>query len=768
MAALVVTPILVALAGAAAVLGLGRSRPRLAAALSSAAAAMAFVAVLLAWLVGAPAVDRSWVPSWGARLALGLDGLGALYALLTTGIGLAVVAYAGPYMRRHLEHQHRAPGEAARFHALILLFMAAMLGLVMAQDLLLLFACWEVTTLASYLLIGYDGQEPAARAAALMALLVTGAGGVLLMAGVLALAGRAGSFAIADVLDPGSAAATAGPLALVVVAALAKSAQAPLHFWLPRAMVAPTPVSAYLHSAAMVAAGVFLLQRLHPLVATAPALLDVLRAVGAVSMVAGGVLALTADRLKPLLAYSTIAHYGYVTFTLGLGTEPAAAAAALYVLVHGVAKSALFLAAGVVAEVAGEDRLDALGGLGRAHPVLAASTAVAGATLAALPPTLGFFKDDLVLQAAVARGPLAVAVVVAGAALTLAYTSRFWSAIFLGQARAPAAGPRGRAPALLVAPVAVLAGLGLAGGLFTAPAERLAAAAGRVVAGGPVALELAWHPRAEHVLAALAVAAGAALVATRRRWEDALRRVAAAAGRIGPARFFESSLAGLRALSRRLMAIELRDLRGRLAAVLVPGAALVALALAAGSFRIDASPLAPDDWPLALALVLVMGTAIAATMPREHLAVALAVSAVGFVLAAVYTFFGAPDVALVAVLVETVMTLLLLGVLALLPRRLLARQVQRRRARSADWRDRLVAGLAGGAAFVVAVGTLSRPAPEPAAAEAHLALTPAAHGRDVVTVILADFRGLDTLGEITVVGIALVGVLTLLGRRRTR
>ncbi|HKP99822.1 MAG TPA: proton-conducting transporter membrane subunit, partial [Actinomycetes bacterium] len=387
-----------------------RERPGRAAGIAAVAVAVAaFVAVLGAWLAGGGGFDIAWLPTWDARLAFRLDGLGALYALLATGIGVAVFTYATAYLPRHLTHEQRPQAEGRRFHALMTLFLVAMVGLATAQDLLLLFLFWDLTAIASYLLIGFDRQHREARLSALMALLVTGVSAVLLLVGILVLRAEYGTTSIPELL----ARVSAGPAvpavtlagALIAVGALAKSAQAPLHFWLPRAMAAPTPVSAYLHSAAMVAAGVFLLSRLHPLLASSPVLLDGLLAVGVVSMAVGGLLALSEDHLKRLLAYSTIAQYGYVVTMLGVGGAAGAAAACFYVLAHALAKSALFMTSGAVTEATGGKALSEVGGLARAMPALAAGSGLAAAGLAALPLTIGFFKDELFFKAAAGRGP---------------------------------------------------------------------------------------------------------------------------------------------------------------------------------------------------------------------------------------------------------------------------------------------------------------------------------------------------------------------------
>ncbi len=265
-----------------------------AAALAAVALAVAaFAAALVGWRTGGVGVDLPWAPSWGLRLTFSLDGLGSLYALLATGVGAAVFLLASAYLPRHLEHQGRPRSQEPRFHALMALFMVAMVGLVTAQDLVLLFVFWDLTAIASYLLIGFDRQHHDARVSALMALLVTGVSAVLLLIGFLLLRVEFGTTALPEILaraEPGPSVTSAG--ALIAVGALAKSAQVPLHFWLPRAMAAPTPVSAYLHSAAMVAAGVFLVSRVHPLLETSRLLMDALLVVGLTSMVVGGLLAL--------------------------------------------------------------------------------------------------------------------------------------------------------------------------------------------------------------------------------------------------------------------------------------------------------------------------------------------------------------------------------------------------------------------------------------------------------------------------------------------
>jgi multicomponent Na+:H+ antiporter subunit A len=733
-----------------------------------AVAAAGLVAGLWAWAAGGGSIDLPWAASLDLRLHFRLDGLAALYVLLATGVGLAVFVYSSRYLPLHLEHQSRPAREGAGFYGLLLLFMVSMVGLATAQDLILLFVFWDLTAVSSYFLIAYDRHEGESRWAALMALLVTGVSAVLLLIGALVLHSAHGTFSLPELFErAGPGATTTLAAALIALAGLAKSAQVPLHFWLPRAMTAPTPVSAYLHSAAMVAAGVLLIGRTYPLLADSRLVLDSLLVVGTLSMAVGGLLALTREDLKRVLAYSTISQYGYVVFLYGLGGAVAASAAAFYVLAHGIAKSALFLTAGAVTEATGgRKRLSELGGLARSMPLLAGASAVAVATVVALPLTLGFFADELFFKAALERGGAAVAIAVGAAALTFAYLGRFWIAVFLGHQRAA---PR-PIPALMVAPVAALAALAALGGVLPGPAAGLAGDAGEASVLGPAAVSVAYHLdlRAENLMALASWGAGSLLLVGAGALRAPLAAFARAGARAGPERIYGETLALLNRLSDAVHDLEVRDLRTRVAAVLVPAGALVLFGVLAtpssGAYAVGS--LEGRDLGLILALVLACVGALAATVPRRHLTLALVLAIVGYGLAAVYAFFGAPDVALVAVLVETVFALLFFGVFSLMPADVLEREASLPTRGSRRWRDPLVAVVSGAVAFLLAWAALSRPAAGESVAEEHLRLAGDAHAKDVVTAILADFRALDTLGEVTVVGVALAGVVSLLRRGR--
>lgn len=757
----VLLPLLLALLAAPAALLAGAFASRLAAPVGAAFALVAFAATLLGWLSGG-AVDVAWAPSWDLRLHLELDGLAALYALLATGVGFAVLVYSSRYLPLHLEHGGRPASEGGGFYFFILLFMGSMVGLAMAQDLVLIFVFWDLTAIASYYLIGFDRHDPDARASALMALLVTGVTAVLLLVGALMLYAAHDTFSVPDLarmVEPGPLLNTAG--LLIAVAGLAKSAQVPLHFWLPRAMAAPTPVSAYLHSAAMVAAGVLLLGRVYPLLQKSDFLLAVLLAVGLLSIAVGGVLALTRDVLKQLLAYSTIAQYGLVVTMYGLGGEYGAGGAAFYVIAHAVAKSALFLTAGAVTEATGEDRLSRLGGLRKPMPLLAASSGLAAAALVSLPLTVGFFADEFFFAAALEHGPLLVVVSVVAAGTTFAYAWRFWAGLFLGERRAA---PK-KVPRLLVAPVAALGVIGLVGGLFGRPFEVLAERAGRASFGAATPLDASYHLEAapEYGMALGAYAVGAALILSRPVWSPAALGVSALGKVLGPERVYRSGVRGLNALSDAVHRLEIRNLRGRISFVLLPTAVLVGAAVLAtptgGAYKVGA--FRAGEVPLMLTMLAVAVAALATTLVRKHVTLALVLSGSGFLLAVVYAFHGAPNVVLVAVLVETMLTLLLVATFRLIPYRVLHRQAELPPASLP--RKVFVSVAAGAFAFVVAWGALSQPPAGTSVAEEHVRLTPDAHAKNVVTATLADFRGLDTLGEVTVVVLVLIGVGTLIG-----
>ncbi len=748
---------------------IGAWRPALTGVVAIATTSVCLAIVALSYGTDLSSIDLPWSETFGFRFQLELDGLAQMYALLATGIGLLVVIYAYRYIPLHLEHHHRSLDEQPRFFGFLLLFMAAMVGLVMAGDTILQFVFWDLTAIASFFLIGFDRDQEDSRSSALMALLVTGVSAVLVLIGVLMLRSELGTYSIPDMVAIGSESATVGfALALIGVGALAKSAQVPFHFWLPNAMAAPTPVSAYLHSAAMVAAGVFMVRRYYPMIAAFDWLLDAMLVIGFLSIAVGGIISLTRDNMKQILAYSTISQYGYVVVMFGMGNDYGLTGATFYVLAHALVKSALFLTAGAVTEATGTKVVSETGGLARHMPLLALGSGLAAAGLIALPLTIGFFKDELFFAAAWERGPAFGVLAVLSATLTFGYVSRFWIGVFLGPVRI-----QPRAISLfLTAPILVLGTMTLLFGVWTSLAVHIAEAASTIASTGPATISIAYHfdTRPENLMAIATWTLGVIVVFTERRWSPSARTFATLGDIFGPERVYHRTLSALESLSDWIHRIEVRDLRSRVATILAPAGILVGLAVifTPNSDAFEIGSFDRGDLPLALMLVVTAIAAVTVSIPRAHLRIVLTMSCVGFSLAVIYSLLGAPDVALVAVLVETVLGVFFICMLLLMPRSILRFETREPIDRFGVRRDVVLAVITGATAFFVVWGVLSRPSPSTELIDIYAQLTPLAHGNDIVTVILADFRGFDTMGEVTVIALVMLGVMSLIRKGRLR
>ncbi len=701
-----------------------------------------------------------WVPALGIEAAFRLDGLSVLMALLVTGVGALVVLYAHGYAAE-------SPGRG-RLLALLLAFMGAMLGLVLADDLFVLFVFWELTTITSFLLVGFQSERLEARKAALQSLLVTGAGGLALLAGLLVLASAAGTSSISALLAQGPAlrAHPAYPaiVALVAAGAFTKSAQVPFHFWLPGAMQAPTPVSAYLHSSTMVKAGVYLLARLSPALGGSDLWMALLVGFGAATLLTGGVMALGQSDLKRILAFSTVGVLGLLTLLLGLGTPIAARAFAVTLLAHAFYKGTLFLVAGNVDHATGTRDVDRLGGLGGVMPRSAAAAAVAAVSMAGAPPLFGFLAKETAYEAAL-EAPvgalwLGPAVVAMGVCLVFA-AARVALQVFGGTRRGTPRVAHEVPTGMWVGPVA-LAAMGLTAGLLAGPAERLLVApAARAVLqeGVPTGLAL-WHGFTPILaLSVFTLAAGALLFRLRAGvlWAAAALRPLA---RVGPAAAWEAGLAAtLRFAAWQTRVLQSGSLRRSLLVTLATAFAVVGAALLRGPFPGSAGPafdVRPQEAAAVLLAALGAGMAVRAT---TRMAAVAALGAVGFGVALLFLLFGAPDLALTQIVIEVLTVILLLLVL----RRLPDPAPSRRHRRS----DALVA-VGGG--VLMAVLTLLAAELQLAEPVSHFfgdQSLPAGHGRNVVNVILVDFRALDTLGEATVLAAAGIGILALLRGSRS-
>ncbi|MDT7929187.1 monovalent cation/H+ antiporter subunit A [Tepidimonas sp.] len=745
-------------------------RSRRAAALAAAAVTAGSLVLLLlqapaAWSGVGERAFFPWVPEIGLHLSLRLDGLSLMFAGLITAIGLLIILYASYYLSPQ--------DSAAKFYALLMLFMAAMLGVVLSDNLLVLVVFWELTSVSSFLLVGYWSHRPDARSGARQALAVTGGGGLAMLGGFVLLGLIAGTFEISEMTGR-AAEIQADPLflpalLLILLGAFTKSAQFPFHFWLPDAMAAPTPVSAYLHSATMVKAGVFLLMRLHPVLVGSGWFEAIVTTVGAVTLLFAAFIALFKHDLKGLLAYSTVSHLGLVTCLVGIGSPLAAVAAVFHVLNHATFKASLFMVAGIVDHETHSRDMRQLGGLWAFMPWTGALALVAAAAMAGVPLTNGFLSKEMFFAEAVTAatspwGALLPVVVTLAGAFSVAYSLRLVHDTFFN-------GPLGDVPNVhphepplgMTLPVALLVLLCLLVGVLPAlVAGPLVDVAARAMVGSALpAYHLSlWHGfNVPLLMSALALAGGVALyaaLARRRR----LHRIVSEDwfGRWTGRALFDAAVDALFAAAGRLsVALENGSLQRYLAWLL--GAALVVAAapLAGQSIGTGGRELLPAN-ALALVVWLLLLATCAALVLTHHqrfMAVVL-VGVVGLVTSLTFVSLSAPDLALTQLSVELVSTVLLLMGLALLPQ-----YTPRESSANRRLRDAALALAAGAGIAWIAWVMLTRDHASIAWYFLEQSL-PKGGGSNVVNVILVDFRGYDTFGEITVLAIAAIGVLALM------
>ena len=710
---------------------------------------------------GVVVASVAWLPQLGIYLALRLDGLGLLFALLITVIGALVTIYAGRYLH--------GVKDLGRFFLYLYLFMGAMLGLVLADDLLAMFIFWELTSISSFFLIGYHAEAADSRRRALQALLVTGAGGLALLAGLILLSVATGATTLSEVNAAGSIAEStlATPiLLLILLGAFTKSAQFPFHFWLPGAMVAPSPVSAYLHSATMVKAGVYLLARLHPALADLALWTPIVASFGFATLTLGTVMALRQRDLKLILAYTTVASLGFMVFLLGLGSKHAAEAAIAFLLAHALYKGALFLIAGIVDHGTGTRDTALLGRLRGAMPVTAIAALVAGLSFAGLPPLFGFIGKEAAF-AAILEAPggtvllIATVILFVGGVLAagIVGVAPFW----LGKRHETPHEPHEAAWPMLAGPV-VLGALSLTFGLVPRLAdETLVSPAASAVVGTTVHAHLAlWHGFNIVLVASLAVLAlGAFLVPRAAHVRRVLEAGFARLDAVGSERGYAAILTGLDRTAEGQTRFWQHGILRRYLAVMV---AFTVLATAAAWILRDGALGIPDldvsATPFGALLVVAMITAaFAVTRLPSRLAAVASLGVVGYSIALVFLLFGAPDLAMTQFLFETLSVLIFLRVLWGLPK------MVPRSATATRLRDAVLAGSVGVLMTMLVLVATTNQFHDPISSFYRAASYVEAHGRNVVNVILVDFRGIDTLGEITVLSVAALGVLALLRMR---
>ena len=728
--------------------------------------------------------EIAWAPSLGLNIILRLDGFAWLFTLLITGVGFLVVLYARYYM---------SPKDPVpRFFAFFLAFMGSMLGLVTSGNLVQMVIFWELTSITSFLLIAYWTHKAQARDGARMALTVTGLGGLALFASVLLLGHIVGSYDLDVVLASGNRirdhALYVPALLLLLLGALTKSAQFPFQFWLPHAMAAPTPVSAYLHSATMVKAGVFLLVRFWPVMAGTEPWFWIVTFAGLTTLILGAYAAIFQQDLKGLLAYSTISHLGLITTLLGMGSRLAAVAAIFHIANHATFKASLFMAAGIIDHETGTRDLRRLSGLIRFMPFTATLAMVASAAMAGVPLLNGFLSKEMFFAETAIEDPnpfvnlvLPIGATIAGM-FSVVYSLRFVFGVFFGPP------PQGldrvphEPPALMRRPIEVLVLLCLVVGIM--PAVTIApfldtavfAVLGRDI---PYYSLSVWHGfNLPLVMSAVALVGGAVLYAGLHRHLDAGIDGPPLIRHLKGQRIFERVLVTVSWKWARALEAVLGTRRLQVQIFVLVSAACLAAAVPLGQgmgpfdLRLDGiDPVFAMLWAVGIACAIAT-----AHQAKFHRLVALVLmGGTGLVTCVTFVWFSAPDLALTQLLVEIVTTVLILLGLRWLPKRLLTAEdapidaADRGRAVGAllrRYRDLLLAVVAGSGMAIVSYAVMTRPAPDGISRfflENAYAL---GGGTNVVNVLLVDFRGFDTLGEVTVLGIVALTVFALLRRFR--
>jgi multicomponent Na+:H+ antiporter subunit A len=722
-------------------------------------AVVAWVAARAGQVLGGDPVVATiaWVPAFGLSLDLRIDGFSLLFLALIGVAGSAIFGFAARYMPDR--------PQTGRFAAFMTLFGGGMVGLVSADDLFGLFVFWEVTTITSYLLIGHDDHRPAARTAALQAALVTATGGLAMLAGFVVLSLAAGTSSLSAILADPPAAVDAA-LVLVLLGALTKSAQFPFHFWLPGAMAAPTPASAFLHSATMVKAGIYLIGRFSPAFADVGWWSPVVVAAGLLTMLVGGWSALRQHDLKLLLAHGTVSQLGFIVALFGFGEPHLAFAGSTLIIAHGLFKASLFMVVGAVDHEAGGRDLRKLSGLRRTMPRTFAVAALASASMAAIPPLLGFVAKEAAFDGLLDVSAAAALVAAAASVLTVGYTGRFALVPFTGGVSAEA-GAAHEARGGLVGWPALLAVGSLALGLFPGPLAALAGGAAEALTGEAAGKLVLWPGLTAALgLSALVLAAGAGLVWARVGFERFQTRLARRVPLPAADTVYHRTIEGMLALAGRTTAVvQNGSLPVYLTVIVLTAVSLPAvLAIRAGGVTWDerTTGTAPE-W----ALVAIIAVAVAGLLRiRRRFVAVMLLGAVGYSVAGLFLLEGGPDLALTQLLVETLVVFFFAFVLVRLP---IGYDEAPRPAFATTVRVVAAVAVAGFVAAAVLISGSTRT--EPPVSDFYLEQAlPAAGGANVVNVILVDFRGFDTLGEITVLVVATLGaaalVVPLFARRR--
>ncbi len=702
-----------------------------------------------------------WIPLLGLNFTLMLDALGFFFACLILGIGLLIIAYARSYLARE--------DNMGEFFTYLLLFQGAMVGIVLSDNVLLLLVFWELTSLSSFLLIGYWKHLPEGRQGARMALTVTGMGGLAMIGGMLILGQIVGSYDLSVILQNREV-IQASPLympalILILLGCFTKSAQFPFHFWLPHAMAAPTPVSAYLHSATMVKAGIFLMARMWPVLSGTPEWFILVTGAGLITMVLGAVIALFKHDLKALLAFSTVSHLGLITMLLGTGTAFGAMAAVFHILNHATFKAALFMSAGIIDHEAQTRDIRRLGGLRRLMPVTFTIASLAALSMAGIPLLNGFLSKEMMLEEAYQTvlfdvDWLVPVLATVGSLFSAAYCFRLIGHVFLGPVRDDYPAKPHDPGAGLWLPPAILVVLVVAIGVAPFLAEPFvklvtASVLGTTAAVPDVYIKI-WHGLVPALyMSIVAVVGGLVVLALFRPllwlWDAAPRPEAK--------RIFDAVIAGAVSLARGVIEPLHDGAFTRYAAIMAVTVVAVGYhAWVTGTVGPATRVMQPANAiQIAGWLMLVTATCGLVLMHRNRLLSLILIGIVGLVVSVGFVYFSAPDLAMTQLTVEVVTIILLLLALNFLPKTTPVESSTLRRAR-----DALVAVAGGLSTAALSWHYLLRDTISPSISEFHLANAyKGGGGTNVVNVILVDFRGFDTYGEIIVLGIAALLIFAL-------
>lgn len=701
----------------------------------------------------------SWAPSIEMNIDLRFDSLAAVMCALVLGIGSLILFYCGRYF-------DDSEPKLGIFAAQMVGFAGAMFGLVTSDNMVLLFVFWETTTVLSFLLVGHNSEQAQSRRAAIQALLVTAAGGLAMLVGIIILGMSTGSYLLSDLLaaeQPPSGLAVNVAVMLILVGALSKSAIVPLHFWLPGAMAAPTPVSAYLHAAAMVKAGVYLVARLAPVFATNPVWHPIVLVLGGASMLLAGVRALQVSDLKLVLAFGTVSQLGFLILMVGIGTPDAALAGLALIVAHALFKACLFMVVGIVDHGAGTRDLRALTGLGRRAPVLYAVAVAAALSMAGIPLMVGFVAKegalDATLHADILNDPariLLTVVVTLGSMLTVAYSARFlWGAF--GDKPGVTEPDWHRPGVLLLGAPAVLAAGSLAAGLAAPGLDKLISPYARSIPGVLGTHLLLWHGFTDVLaLTIVIVAAGLVIFTFRGRIGESPRPLLGNADRA-----YDATLRGMDKLSLRMTgSVQRGSLPVSQAIILGTLIILPSVVLAMGTRT--GVQLRLWDSPLQLAIGAIMvAMALGATVLRNRLASVLVVGVTGYGCGVIFALHGAPDLALTQFLVETLTLVVFVLVLRAFPA-----EISGSRTAGFNVRRAVLAACVGATVTVLGAFAVAARSAEPIWHRIPGAAYEFGGGKNAVNVLLVDIRAWDTLGEISVLVVAATGVASLVFRSR--